>query len=225
MKKIDKENAAEIWLRNCQYTFIARPNSWEWADGIRSKLQTETKEYPWREACEELWSHVTEIQHDDYMGFKREDRIGRTPFESLDTCIEASRYPPMEVLVTLNDALKMYFWGKGKLSLEDVFFGPEKKGVGNYAARKARSKVYEDFESFLILGHFGFGKSAKKREKDQSLLEKIEEFLAYGKDPLGAESKEAKRDFDNEIDPESFLRGYKRWLKAGRTYETRRTNK
>ncbi len=220
MNNSEKEEAIKFLTKaELNYDFSASPNSWEWVAKVREILTTDTEKYPWRDACEDLWSQVSEIQFDEQTGFKRTDTSGDTPLEALDSCIEACRYPPLEVLIAISDAFKIYLAAEGKLTLEEVFFGQEKKGVGNYAAKKAKSKVFERFELYI-----NFDTVFKAEENffpsptDKSLEGYAELFLALDKDPLTAKHTRKAPNFDNIIEPESFLRSYRRWVKAGRSY-------
>ena len=220
MNKKEKSEAIQFLIDNVlDYEFKAEPNSWEWVKGVREMLLTDTEKYPWRDSCEELWSEVSYFQLDDKTGFKREDTPTDNPLESLDLSIEASRYPPLEVLITISDAFKLYLAAEGKLSLEEVFFGPEKKGVGNYSARKARSEVFEKFEQYITFDNFsGNNGEFVDSPKDKSQEGYAELFLAHNKDPFLARKLGNDPNFDNTIEPESFLRSYKRWVRAGRKY-------
>jgi len=129
--------------------------------------------------------------------------------------LEIPRYPPIEVLVTIADAFDIYMAAGGALTLEDVFFGPAKKGVGNYAARKAKDDVYRNFHMYLSLEKL----EAKHRKEMLKDLESIAtEYIAYGENPIGKKFLNIEPDYiapdcGNNPDPESFLRGYRRWKK------------
>jgi len=61
----------------------AHPNTWEWVENIRKEIQTDTDNYPWRRACEELWSAVSHFQNDEFLSIGRNDISGNHPIESL----------------------------------------------------------------------------------------------------------------------------------------------
>ena len=88
-------------------------------------------------------------------------------------------------------------------------FGPAKKGVGNFAARKWKKKNYARFEIFIT-----FTRASKNREgKPKVNLEELaEEYIkntyemnTFDKDNLNSEYEEE--------DVDSFLRGFRRWKK------------
>lgn len=65
--------------------------------------------------------------------------IAEHPLAALAYCLEAGVYPPPSVLLQIADIYKGYVHKQGEISLEDAFFGKPIKGMGNYAARKAKS--------------------------------------------------------------------------------------
>ncbi len=198
--------------------FGYRPNSWEWVEDVRNNMQTDTENYPWRQACEELWSAVSHFQDDEYLKIERSDISGHCPIESLGYWLDIPRYPPLEVLVSIAEAFEIYMVAGGELTLEDVFFGPTKKGVGNYAARKKKSDIYSEFEVFVTLER----KKANNKEKKELNLDEIAtEYLAYPGNPLFAKESGIEPDYENSPDPEHFLRGYRRWKQSGKPFSNK----
>ncbi|MGF1779775.1 hypothetical protein [Vibrio nomapromontoriensis] len=65
--------------------------------------------------------------------------IAEHPLAALAYCLQAGIYPPPSVLLQIADTYKGYVHKQGKISLEEAFFGKSVKGMGNYAARKAKS--------------------------------------------------------------------------------------
>lgn len=186
-----------------------KPNSWEWVKAIRETIKTDTDNYPWREASEELWAAVTAFQDDDHLKIDRDAEDGLTPLDAIIHWIEMPRYPPIEVLATIAETFEIYLQAEGKLSLEDVFFGDAKKSVGNYAARKCRYNVFEKFELHNSLNYI---RAHNKQETTPGLEMLAERFLSNGKEVLLLEDKSN----DDIEDVDSFLRGYRRWKKSGR---------
>lgn len=191
-------------------SFSAHPNTWEWAEDIRKETLTDTDNYPWRSACEELWSRVTDIQDDEYLNIERSETSGDHPIEALSHWLEIPRYPPIEVLMAISDAFDIYMDASGALTLEDVFFGPTKKGVGNYAARKARDDVFRNFHMYISMEALS---TKRNNEKPGDMETLASEYLAYGKNPFAAKALKMEPNYDNGQDPDSFLRGYRRWKK------------
>jgi hypothetical protein len=61
----------------------------------------------------------------------------KAPLAALFHYVEMGFYPPPELLLTLYDCWQTYEAASGHLPLEQAFFGPAKKGVGNYAGRRS----------------------------------------------------------------------------------------
>lgn len=191
----------------------ARPNTWEWVDSIRREILTDTDNYPWRSACEELWESVSDFQDDKYLNIKRDDVSGNHPIECLNYWLEIPRYPPLEVLLAISEAFDIYMAAGGALTLEDVFFGPTKKGVGNYSARKSREDTYKNFHMYISLDNL---ESKHKGEKPRDLESLATDYLMYGKNPMIAKALKMEPNYDCKQDPESFLRAYRRWKKEAK---------
>lgn len=193
----------------------AEINSWKRVEEIRAMLHTDTSNYPWREAVEDLWKEVSFAQNDDICRVDREDTSGHTPIDNLISCVERPRYPPMEVIISITEAFQVYMLAGGDLELEDVLFGARKKGVGNYSARRAKEKSYTDFDHYVCFGGmFEDTEEAKAAHQKMSLEDKAIEYLAFGRNPVFAKSHGAKPDYNNMSDPESYLRGYRRWKRT-----------
>ena len=145
---------------------------------------SDSEDYPILNSLENTWDVIS-----DYYGrdVKRTDieKSSNNPLISLFYFIEVGLYPPPELLLALLDLYQEYLDGKGKISLEDVFFGPPKKGVGNYAAREHSFHLYNQFSiEFMIFN-----------DKKLSQIEFAEDYI---------------RRHEIDIDAESFLRNWRR---------------
>ncbi len=192
----------------------ALSNSWERVEEIRAEITADIDKYPWRESAEELWQTVSYAQYDDECGVKRGEKLAETPLGSLGYCLERPRFPPIEVLSAINEAFQIYMLAEGKLELEDVFFGPRKRGVGNYSARCQKETDYSKFDFYVRIGgnlRMLSDEEAFREHHKKSLEDKAEEYLAYGMNPYIAKSYGVQAKYENSIDPESYLRGYRRW--------------
>ncbi len=136
----------------------------------------------------ELYSHGGEFDFGLRNDFDHGVNSSDTALSSFMFCIDSGFYPPPEVLLALESCFKTYFLADGGLELEDVFFGERKKGVGNYAALKARNQLYVDFHFKVTFSH-----------DTNTSLEEL------------AESMISNHISDPDIDIDSFLRGYRRW--------------
>ena len=79
---------------------------------------------------------MTEVEYGRGKGLRF---ISGSPLGALFYFVDMGIYPPPELLLGLHDAWTRYMGSGGRISMEDAFFGPSKKGGGNYAKRN-RSK-------------------------------------------------------------------------------------
>ncbi len=194
-----------------------QPNSWNRVEELRDELTTDTDKYPWRESVEDLWQAVSYAQYDDECGVSRSDKIDGTPLDYLGYCLERPRFPPIEVLSAINEAFHIYMAAGGKLELEDVFFGPRTRGVGNYSARCHKKNNYKHFDFYVRIGgdlRLMEDEESFRSHQKKSLEDKAEEYLAYGMNPYVAKRMGVQANYESGIDPESYLRGYRRWKRA-----------
>lgn len=77
----------------------------------------------------------------------------------LDHALEWVRrglYPPPELLIVLLEQHSVYLEARGRLGLEDVFYGPAAKRAGNYAARRDkevhRREMVAQFDALVAEG-------------------------------------------------------------------------
>ena len=61
--------------------------------------------------------------------------IGKSPFSVLFHFIDMGFYPPPELLLALMYTWETYLLAAGDMSLEEAFFGPARRGAGNFAKR------------------------------------------------------------------------------------------
>jgi len=188
---------------------------------IGEVLKTNTSDYPWRESFEDIWRYLSEIQRDYYQQIsmvERENDYSSNCIEELDFAIDMPRFPAPEVLIAISEAFRVYMAAGGALELEDVFFGPAKKGVGNYAARKRKEQLYNDFEFYVNFGDISMSKEEIEKHRESSLESKAIEYLAHGKmNPHFARVLNRTPNYYDISDPESYLRGYRRWKRNKRT--------
>lgn len=170
---------------------INKHNSWDSVRETREQL-TKSEDYPFLDGLEQTWKI---IQQDYGSIIKRDDDEGsaETPLNSFMYLVEMGFYPPPEVLLEIFNCFNLYYMAQGSLELEDVFFGKRKKGIGNHAAQKSQDWIYqhlwmnEQMESIPSI--------KPKAIKSISLI--ASEMLDHFK--------------LDELDLDSFLRGYRRW--------------
>ena len=169
--------------------FNTKVNLKDWHE----KMIKESSNYPALEGLEESWKLL-----DDYYNNPMEDVIDRssivqtTPLSAFRYMIEAGFYPPPEVLLALDDCFEMYMAQRGKVELEQIFFGDKKRGVGNYAARTYKERAYKHLHVELSLKIFC-------EQKNQ--IEVAERVIEL---------------FKLTDDVDSFLRGYRRYVDSSK---------
>lgn len=115
-------------------------------------------------------------------------------------------YPPPEYLFAIVVGFQRYLKGEGEISLDEAFFNQKHLKRSSFAF-KNRINVYEQFADELRIQYFNPKSSLtqEKRRKYEGLsrLEIAEIFIS-----------EYPRLNRSNIDPESFLRGFDRWVKS-----------
>lgn len=172
------------------------PNSWEWVRLERKRILS--GDYPVLDALENLWaildSHYNDGFDEPLITRNEDERISKNPLGAFLYYIDLGFIPPPEVLLSLFECFHRYYSLSGDVSLEEIFFGKPKSGVGNESARKARKSKMLQFQFELMMEE---ARSRNTGSKARSAVSVAEEFLAkYGQDD----------------DPESFVRSYRRFL-------------
>ncbi|MBB1061863.1 hypothetical protein [Marilutibacter spongiae] len=97
-------------------------------------------DYPVADSFNEAWDELNEqysIHGKPIMKRGSECKTSDSPLSTLFYYVDMGFYPPPELLFGLFEVWKRYVGARGKMSLEEAFFGPTKKGAGNYAKRTA----------------------------------------------------------------------------------------
>jgi len=166
-------------------------NSWEYIEALRSYIiESDGVGYI---SLEKSWS----VLNDEYSEiFERNEQSSSTPLGDFLHTSDLGFYPRPEILLFLAHSFEFYFSMKGKVSLEDIFFGKQKKGVGNQAAQKARKEMIMLLDFAFISRDFSISDNPKATD-----LELAEEIV---------------NKHNLTIDPESLLRKYRRNKNEGR---------
>ena len=131
--------------------------------------------------------------------------FNQSPLEAFLRYIRRGHYPPPELLLSVAKSIDLYFVAYGKLTLEEVFFGPnEAKRKGNYSARSIKLFKGVPFIDFHDTINRSLGFSEASGQPVQSIDQLGLRFLT---NYIGEEKHESLCDDDLE----SFLRGYRRW--------------
>ena len=180
-----------------QTASVRAPNSWNY---VRKERRLFTGDPQYQE-LEKAWQMLNVAYDYEERFFRRDidEGLTETPLETFMACLLNGYYPPPEILFSIYGCFERYIGFKGKISLEEAFFGPKKRGVGNWSARKATDDPFDAFHTYA---------TAPSRA-EESLPSLGERFLS---DPMN-------RPWRNRYPPEnvdSFLRSYYRWWEKER---------
>lgn len=142
------------------------------------------------EELEEMWEEQRSSFFSWWSNSEESAPIAEHPLAALAYCLEAGVYPPPYVLLQIAETYKDYIHRQGEASLEDAFFGKPVKGMGNYAARKAKNRDVSMLHMMVQMEELTIDAS-KRRTK----IEIAEEYL------------DKKR---SDEDPEHLLRKLRR---------------
>lgn len=160
-------------------------NSWEYIEVLRSYI-TESKGVGYI-SLENSWA----VLNDEYSGvIERNGQSSSTPLGDFLYSSDLGFYPRPEILLFLANSFEFYFSMKGEVSLEDVFFGKQKRGIGNQSAQQARKEMIQLLDFSFIARDFSISDNPKATD-----LELAEEIV---------------NKHNLVIDPESLLRKYRR---------------
>lgn len=204
-KKIDKlKFLAEIQkinnINNPTYTPIDNINSWEYLKVIRDTMilykdNVESFEPAW-EVINELYGGVFERDTDDIRAPSGEYKHGETPIDEFMYMVSCSFYPKPEYLKVIHDCFKRYFFMEGLESLDDIFFGDEKKRIGNYSAQKENNQDINYLHGLL-----------RKNDSPYNKMRNIPPLTKLEASELTVQELKLN------IEPESLLKKYRRYLK------------
>lgn len=188
---MDEEDAYVNRKRN----YPSSPNSWEWVRINREFLQNST-DYPAASSMEYFWKILEEEYNrgwDERIITRDEDEgLARSPIEAFLFFVDLGYSPPPEILNSVATCFQTYLAFKGDIDLESIFFGPPQKGIGNYAARKAREF---DFTFFYFELSIERSRCKSNNKKPPSLIDFAEQYI---------------KNNGLNVDPESFVRNARR---------------
>lgn len=182
-------------------------NKWSEVKKIRDELNTMEK-HPDNPCMilEESWAEIIrqyELRKKDYSVYFEQEELSResicgmksNPLETFQFLLSMGVYPPPELMLWLWSCFSTYFQSAGKIEMEEIFFG-HKQNAGNYAARNRRDQLYSMFEQVMEAGVTEAGETFTQTKGVRLLYEWMDDCLP---------------DVSKPEDPESFLRGYRRW--------------
>lgn len=178
---------------------VAALNTFEHVRKLREELVAPESTNMLNIAWEILSAFYEVVERDD------DERTAGTPIDVFNHYIDMGFYPPPEILIVIHEIFQRYFMLEGDISLEEAFFGPEQKWVGNEGARRAKNVRFIKFHKFFQLKR---ATAFKNKEK----LPTVQQFYREWVDdyPFNPEGLDNAGSHDDE---ETFVRGYYRWLK------------
>lgn len=151
------------------------------------------RDLPVMESLELAWQEYAQSQTTVPDLAEIRDRSSNDAVHSFTKCLESGVIPPPETLYLIDRAFSRYLTANGDLSLDEAFLGSPHKKHSSYAFIYGSStERMKAFSTFLEI--------SKIIDKRASQVDVAEEFLKHGK--------------DDETDPETFLRLWRRWRQA-----------
>ena len=151
------------------------------------------KDIPVMESLELAWQEYAQSQTTIPDLAETRDRSSKDAVRCFTKCIDAGVIPPPETLNLISTAFNRYLAANGDLSLDEGFFGSPHRKHSSYAfTNGSNTNRMKAFSTFLAI--------SKIRDAQTSQVNIAEEFLKYNN--------------DDEADPETFLRLWRRWRRA-----------
>lgn len=173
----------------------------------------------WKEKAEKYRADLQNAEGDiiegqwqtaEYHSLEREKYydLADSPLEILAFCIASDfqTYPPPEILQVIAHQFNRYMVAGGELTLEEAFFGSQKRR-GSYANRKKKENLL--YSQFHLIANIAEYKNMSQHEILEDVLENPDsknDFIS--RKAFIEEYKASDPDYD------TFLKGYRRWKKA-----------
>lgn len=178
-------------------------NNWAYLDKLKASFEDGT--YEGMRCYSDLkrnWESIRD--HGKNILAKQRDEA-TDPLEAFFSNVYEGVIPPPEQLLFIADCFMYYIQQNGKVELEDVFFGPKKSGVGNYAARLASKEKYYFFE----LAKYLYEKNNETSISDSKFADKYFDENVLCDETQKEANKTLSVNFDTDLD--SFKRGLRRY--------------
>jgi hypothetical protein len=183
------------------------PNSFEYAskckEAARASYALEYSQENWNKPelylLEKCWQSLIQEYPNPELQLDR-DKKDDTPLLQFMGLVRSGIYPPPEIMLSLLQCFDLYFLSAGKKSLDEVFFGHPHKNKSSQAFEMHQFYKYISFGLHFDVKKMmpGTGLSLKGK----SMVERAELYLQW------------TNPNNTETDPESFLKGYRRWRKT-----------
>ena len=135
-----------------------------------------------------------------YEEINRLEEPMRSPLSSFSDYVFTGFYPPPEIMIALAYCFECYMNKAGDISLDEAFFDQSHKKRSSYAFKERNDFKYLLFDMAWVDRKFG------KQDSDYSTMEALAEGYWNHRAGVG--------NWEDNIDIESFLRGYRRFKKG-----------
>lgn len=175
--------------------FKLAPNTANYMLKFRAAALSDYKQddFPMLAGLENSWKAITE--QTPFLLEGREALSIGSPLSAFMCNVAAGYYPPPEVMLAMLTCFEHYYARNGQKTLDEIFFGKPHGKKTNAAFAEKKNMRYSSFERFYQ------SRVKNSGSNSETLVDIAEAFL--------------KSDFHDgtKIDPETFLRGYRRWAK------------
>lgn len=210
-------------------------NTWEAADALRQELLSEDDpenespiENAWVSAMDFSWEKQVfldqTMEEMDWLEFRSRYRNELSPAEALARWLSEDSIPPPELMYCVSQCIGVYMFTaftKEAVTLEEIFFGPPKKGKGNYARSRFSSMFNPPYDEFHRYLQEVKNKDSLRNISQEGLVEIFfdEREKKYKKwrdefstdTPDFMQSKLGDRATKEPPETDTFLRNYRRW--------------
>lgn len=178
--------------------FNTTENTNSFRDALRAAYKTGN--YPALCKLESTWQEIQAVTPE----YDRDIDMAENPLLAFQFITDIGYFPPPEILLAVSCCIKQYLNSGGNISLDEAFFGKSHKKTDSFAY--AHHKEYNKYGVF----HLRWAKS--------DCVYKANGFTDISSLPLETRAEQfldetfGKDAWTEEIDLESFLRGYRRWV-------------
>lgn len=145
---------------------------------------------------EEAWAILRDTIYSGIDADCGRDQPIDNPLKKLGYYLEFGMYPPPEVLISISETYETYIALKGKVDLEESFFGKPQKGKGNFSSRSDKNSDIHMLQLYLAVNSV----TDKKSQYD-----------------VASDYLERK---NSEDDPEHLLRKMRRHRESQKNYRS-----
>lgn len=184
-------------------------NTWDNVENYRNLMNGDVR-YPVLDGLNDTWETIDHeygsMNDNGDTGnekrlIDRFDKPAKTPLEAFVYYVDSGFYPPPEILLAVKSCFDAYMSFKGRVELEEIFFGERKKGVGNFSAKESHNAIFDFMQFKESLNSIKSANNKQKKTQTELAEEVINKFYPSHNEP------------SELADLDSFLRSYRRWKK------------